>query len=530
MLRTSVRSIDQQARRASSSRRVLSAHRAIVAALVFALATTVVLGVPAATAAPQESIPTPEKFFGFAMGTDEKLARWDRMLEYFDLIGQSSDRVRVDDYGLSTLGNRFVSLVVTSPDNHASLERYLEIGRRIADGRGLSEEETRALAREGKVTVVLNHNIHSSEIGSSQTSVQLLYEMATEDSPLMREILDNVILVLVPSSNPDGQIMVTDWYEQNLGGDFEEAPMPYLYHHYAGHDNNRDYFMGNLVETRYMFELMFDDWAPQVYLDQHQMGSGGARMFVPPFPDPQSPDIPPLMYQEMRLIGGQMVTDLQAENKKGIITGEMYRIYGQEGALSWRFHNVVGLLTETASARIASPVTQNQGGRGGRGGGRGGSGRGGGLNPREFSVAVVDPWRGGTWTLGDIVDYQMIAARAVLKVSARSREDFLFNQWLMARETLKRAEIEGPYAWVVPIDQSDPNTAADMVQRLIMQGIEVYRAGEAFEALPAEGPLPLPGFEPLPRGRGRRRCEEDRRRAKEEEGVEEGGSRGARGG
>ncbi len=469
-------------------------------------------GQQAATAPQAVAIPTPEEFFGFAMGSDEKLARWDRILEYLDLIAANSDRVRIDDYGPSTLGNRFVSVVITSPRNHADLDRHVEIGRRLADGRDLTENEARALAQQGKVTVVLNHNIHSSEIGSSQTSVQLVYEMATEDSPLMREILDNVIMVLVPSSNPDGQIMVTDWYEQNLGGDFEEAPMPYLYHHYAGHDNNRDFFMGNLVETRYMFELMFDDWAPQVYLDQHQMGGGGARMFVPPFPDPQSPDIPALMYQQMRLVGGQMVMDLQAAGKKGIITGEMYRIYGQEGALNWRFHNVVGLLTETASARIASPVTQEPGGRGGRGG----------LDPREFSVAVVDPWRGGTWTLGDIVDYQMVAARAVLKVSARNREDFLFNQWLMAQETLRRAEIEGPYAWVVPVDQFDPLTAADMVQRLIMQGIEVYQAGEPFEATPASAPLPLPGFEPLPEP-------EPEESEAAGEGVDEAGDPGAEG-
>ena len=451
-----------------------------------------------ASAAPQAEIPTPEEFFGFTIGTDEKLARWDQILEYFDLLAETSGRVRVDEYGPTTLDNRFVSVVVTAPENFADIDRYVDIGRQLADGRSLSQQQARALAQEGKVTVVLNHNIHSSEIGSSQTSVQLIYEMAALNTPLMEEVLENVIMVLVPSSNPDGQIMVTDWYNQNLDTDFEEAPMPYLYHHYAGHDNNRDFFMGNLVETRYMFKLMFDDWAPQVYLDQHQMGSGGARMFVPPFPDPQSPDIPPLLFQEIRLLGGQIVTDLQAEGKKGILTGEMYRIYGQEGALNWRFHNVVGLLTETASARIASPVTPNSGGRAGRGGRGGGSrgGRGGRGGSSEFSVAMVDPWRGGTWTLGDIVDYQMIAARGVLKQTARSREDFLYNQWLMAQETLKRAEIEGPYAWVIPIDQSDPNTAADLVQRLINQGIEVYQAGESFEAILSTDPLPLPGFIP----------------------------------
>jgi len=477
-----------------------------------AILLAVLLTCPVVFAVPQAQIPTPEEFFGFAIGTDEKLARWDQILEYYDLIAAASDRVRVDESGPTTLDNRFVSVVVTSPENFADIDRYVDIGRRLADGRGVSQEEARALAEEGKVTVVLNHNIHSSEIGSSQTSVQLIYEMATSNTPLMEEVRDNVIMVLVPSSNPDGQIMVTDWYNQTLGTDFETAPMPYLYHHYAGHDNNRDFFMGNLVETRYMFELMFDDWAPQVYLDQHQMGGGAARMFVPPFPDPQSPDIPPLLFQETRLLGGQIVTDLQAADKPGVLTGEMYRIYGQEGALNWRFHNVVGLLTETASARIASPTTSNSG-RGGRAGGRGGG--------PEFSVAMVDPWRGGTWRLGDIVDYQMIAARAVLKQAARNREDFLYNQWLMAQETLERAEIEGPYAWVIPIDQSDPNTAADMVQRLIDQGIEVYQAGEAFEAFPAQGPMPLPGFEPLPEPEEAEGAEDEEGEEGEEEAEEE---------
>jgi hypothetical protein len=448
---------------------------------------------PAGFAGPQEGIPSPADFFGFEMGADEQLARWDKMLEYFDLVAERSDRIRVDDLGATTLGNRFITVVITSPENFAEIDRYVEIGRRLADGRGVSEAEARELAREGKVTVVLNNNIHSTEIASSQGSVRLAYEMATEDTELMRQILDNVIFVMVPSANPDGQIMVTDWYNQNLGTDFEEAPMPWLYHHYAGHDNNRDFFMGNLVETRHLFRIMFDDWAPQIYYDQHQMGSGGARMFVPPFPDPQSPDIPPLLFQQVRLLGGAMVTDLQAAGKKGVLTGETYRIYGQEGALNYRFHNIVSMMTETASARIASPVEQEDGGEAPV---RRGS-RDSMVSPREFSVTVVDPWREGTWRLAEIVDYQVIAVRALLKQAARSREDFLFNQWLMAQETFRRAEEEGPYAWVIPADQHDPLTTADMVRRLMLQGIEVYQAAEPFEAIPATGPLPTPWLDPL---------------------------------
>jgi len=441
--------------------------------LLLASAASLSAAPPAAAADP---IPSPEEFFGFSMGTAEKLARWEQIVEYFELIDDNSERVQVTRVGDTTLGNPYLSIAISSPENMRDLPAHQERAKRLARGHGLDEDSARELA-QGPAIAMLHHNIHSTEIASSQTSVQLVYELATATDAETMEILDGTITVLLPSGNPDGQIMVVDWYNENLGTDFEEASMPWLYHYYAGHDNNRDFFFGALAETRHWFNQVFDVWQPQVYLDQHQMGSTGPRMFVPPFPDPQSPDIAPLMYQELRLLGGGIATDLAAEDKSGVLTGAMYRIYGQEGALNGRFHGIVSLLTETASARIASDieVEQSELDQAARRMGQ----------PYEFSVSFVDPWPAGTWRLQDIVDYQMIAARAFLKQTARYAADFQLNRWRMVQDAIETADEDGPYAWLVRLDQSDPLAAADMVERLRWQGIEIYRAGDEFAAYPA---------------------------------------------
>ncbi len=430
------------------------------------------------------------------MGTSKMLARWDSIVSYFEVLAAGSDRIRVERVGPTTLGNPFLVVTLSSPDNLARLDQIRAASATLAQGR-ISRAEAEALARDLPATAVINHNIHSTEIGSSQTSVELVYRLAAGTDDQAREILDNVVTVLIPSANPDGQIMVTDWYRRNLGTDFEDARMPYLYHSYAGHDNNRDFFQGNLVETRYWMDVMFHSAYPQVYLDQHQMGSTGPRIFVPPYPDPMDPDVHPLQWQSLQFMGGGIVADLQRANKKGVITGEMYRIWGQEGALTGRHHNIVALLTETASVDIASPVTVTREQLDRPAGSYG------------FSTSFVDPWWGGEWTLGDIVSYQMVAAMSFLEQTARYRDRYVMGRWQMASETIARAEAEAPYGWVIPADQADPVAAADMARRLQMQGIEVRQVGEDFTATPsALGPRPQSG-DPLELGIWSGRIEPD---------------------
>ena len=430
---------------------------------------------PAAISA--QALPDPESYFGFAMGTDEKLARWDGILEYFEVLAAGSDRIRVDTLGPTTLGNPFVTVTLSSASNLSRLDEITEASSVLSKGR-ISEDEATRLADDLPATVVINHNIHSTEIGSSQTGVDLVYRMATSTTPEILEILDNVVTVLIPSTNPDGQIMVVDWYNQVVGTEHWDVRMPYLYHHYAGHDNNRDYFQGALVETRYWFDVMFRRNFPQVYLDQHQMGGNGVRMFVPPYPNPMNPLIHPLLWQGIQFMGGGIVRDLQAAGKQGVVSGTMYRIFGQEGALTERYHNVIGLLTETASANLASPdtVTLEQV--------ESSANPGRGLDAYEFSMEMPDPWWGGEWKLGDIVEYQTVAAFSVLRQTARFRKDYVLGRWQMAKETMERARESGPYAFVISAGQRDELTAADFARRLVRQGIEVHRAEDSFEAIP----------------------------------------------
>jgi len=449
------------------------------------LAAVVLLLVLAAPAALAQTAPTPEEHFGFAMGTDRKLARWDEILEYLTLLADGSDRMRVDTVGPSTLGNPFVAVTVSSPANLTRLDRIRAASKRLAEGR-VPPAEAEALAADLPVTAFINHNIHSTEIASSQTSVELLHRLATADDAATREILDNVVTVLVPSANPDGQIMVVDWYRRNVGTDFEDARMPWLYHHYAGHDNNRDYFQARLVETRHWMRLMYHTTYPQLYLDQHQMGTTGARIFVPPYPDPMNPDVHPLQWQALRLMGGAIVADLQRAGKQGVITSALYRIWGQEGALTGRYHNIVALLTESASADIASPVTITREQL------EGSANRARDVARYGFNMQMVDPWWGGEWTLGDIVEYQTIAALAYLTQAARYRQEYVLGRWQMARETMTRGEKEGPHAYVIPADQADLPTTTDLVRTLVLQGVEVHQARASFEAEPEEG-LRAPG-------------------------------------
>ena len=217
-------------------------------------------------------IPTPEAFFGHKPGADFKMLRWDKIHEYFQILGESSDRVIIENLGETTLKNPFIMAIISSPENLAQLDKYKEIAQKLAKGR-ISEEEASRLAKEGKTIALLTASMHATECGPTQMSPELGYTLATDDSERVREILDNVIFLFVPSYNPDGNIMVVDWYREHVGTPYEAARMPWLYHHYVGHDNNRDGFMLTQVETQYVTRILYQEWFPQLLLDMHHMGT-----------------------------------------------------------------------------------------------------------------------------------------------------------------------------------------------------------------------------------------------------------------
>jgi len=419
-----------------------------------------------------QQITSPEEHFGFQMGADRTIARWDRMVEYYRLLEQTSDRIRVVEMGPTTLGNPFLALFISAPANLARLEELRQINARLSDPRGITESEIRALIAEGRVVINQSMSLHATEIGGSLMAVELAYDLVSRNDAEAQRILDNVIFVMIPSFNPDGQIMVTDWYRTYVGTEYEGVGYPSLYHHYTGHDNNRDAFMANTLESQYQAKLMFREWIPQAYIDHHHMGSYGARIYVPPYAEPIRPFSDPLVWREMSWYGAHIAYKEEEAGLSGIVNSAIYGGWGHFG-FHWitPFHNIAGMLTESASARLASPLYIHPDQL------RGGSRQ---LPDYEAQTTFPNPWPGGWWRLRDIVERQKVSAWATLDIAASNRETVLWNAYLKAKRQTERGAAGKPAAYVIPAAQHDPLTAATMVNKLLGQGIEVLSSASGF--------------------------------------------------
>ena len=419
-----------------------------------------------------DTILPPEKVFGFRMGTDRKLIDWNQISSYFLDLAKISDRVIVKELGKTTLGKPFLLAIFSSAENIKKIDHYRSIQQQLANPYKLPVEKAKALIAEGKTIVLLSLNIHSTEIGSSQESVELAYELATRSDDRIKKILDNVILLMIPSLNPDGQQMVVDWYRKHLGTPAEGSYMPYLYHHYAGHDNNRDWYMFNLKESRLTAPVLYREWFPEIVYDQHQMGSTGPRLFMPPYSDPVNPNTHATVMAEVNMLGKHVVSDLHDQGFKGVVTGMRFNAFF-EGTMSKTplWHNMVGILSEMASVRIATPVFLP----------RGSLGRYGPEIPKFSRVTdFLDPWEGGWWRLRDIVEYEKAAAYSILDLAATYKEKFKTNFYTLNKGAIETGKNEPPYAFIVPLKQHDPTSAAAMLNVLRYNGANIFRSQTEF--------------------------------------------------
>ncbi len=417
---------------------------------------------------------TPEEFFGFRMGTDYKLARYDKIVDYFHSLDQNSDKIQVVELGKTTENNPFIMAIISSADNLEHLEKYKRIQSRLANPDSLSDDAAKKLIAEGKTVALINCNQHSTEIGSSQMSVELAYKLITENSPKINKILDEVIFLLIPSLNPDGQIMVVDWYNKYRETPFEGGRMPWLYHKYVGHDNNRDHFMLTQKETKMIAKVLYKEWFPQILLDQHQMGNSGPRLFIPPFADPANPNVDSIILREVALIGSYMATALEQKGYSGVGSGMIFTAWWEGGLVRtpW-WHNIVGLLSEAASVRIASPLFQKpedlrEEYRG--------------LPGKKRTNNFPNPWLGSWWRLRNIVDYELVISLALLEVGARYKDMFLHNFYLLGKKAIEKGNKESPYAYIIPPNQHDKGTASLMLQKLMESGVRVHQAQYPFRA------------------------------------------------
>jgi hypothetical protein len=414
-------------------------------------------------------IPTPRSVLGFDPGDDRKLADWPTLVRYYQALARSSDRIDYREIGKTTLGAPFVALAISSPLNLRRLDLFRRSNARLADPRTLRSNRDAATAlNDGRTMVFITSGIHSDEVGGSLTPARLAYRLATDTSAATRAILDNVILWLVPSLNPDGVTIVAKWYAKTLGTAAEGSDPPELYHAYTGHDNNRDWYAFTQVETQLVVDSLYNVWHPQIVLDLHQQGSASSRLFLPPYLDPIEPNVDPLLVNGTNTLGTAIAWELATEGRTGISVNAIYDAWTPARAYP-HYHGAIRILLEAASADLASPVQVpfdrlQANARG--------------FNPRERSWNFTAPWPGGRWTLRDIVGYQTEAAYALLQHAARYRDRWL-DSFLSVGWRAVRGWRGWPYAYVIP-RQQDSMGLATLLGILARGGVEIRTAQQAF--------------------------------------------------
>lgn len=447
-------------------------RRPLLAAATFVALVIAAGRAPAPLAAQAAGVPAPADVYGFEPGADGMLASWDEIVEYLGRLGDASERVVTEEVGESTLGRPFLLVTISSPENLANLGRLREISTTLADPRGLEDADVDRLVDEGKAVVAVTAGLHSTEVAPPQMTPVLAHRLATADDATTRRILDEVVFLLIPNFNPDGTQKVVEWVNETRGTAWEGSRYPDLYHHYSGHDNNRDAYALNQAESRHFAKIVYRDWIPQMYLDVHQMGSYGPRLYVPPYDDPINPNPDPMVYLEHELVGAKMRIALEREGITGISAGTYFEGWWFPSFhMATNHHNIAGMLTETASAKMAEPLYIHPHQLRGHG--------------REMEIydeiqRFPHAWPGGWWRLRDMMRQEEVSTYAMLETAARNRELLLRNMVFKARNAVEEGREGPPYALVIRADQHDPVAAHILVGTLMRNGIEVHRAGEPF--------------------------------------------------
>src|SRR5579884_506931 len=416
-------------------------------------------------------VPTPRDYFGFTPGDEKKLANYEELIGYFQKLAAASDRIRLETFGNTSSGRPMYVAYISNAGNLRKLDRYRDISRRLA--LGLPEpEEARRLAEQGKAIVWIDSGLHATEVAPSQQAPELAYRLITGEGEETRRIRENVILLQIPCINPDGLDWVVAWYRQNVGTPYELAPLPRLYQRYSGHDNNRDWFMLNLPETRHTTRLLFQQWFPQIVYNQHQAPPFPARIFVPPYSEPLNPNIPAAVMDGINQIGAAMRERFARSNQPGVLSYWGYDAWWNGGLRSVpAFHNMHGILTETAgfvyaNSKVYTPADFPER-------------FGNGMPTKSATIFYDRPWMGGKWGVREAIEYMLTADFAILELASARAAHFLYKAYEIARANIEA----NPQIWyIIPREQWDQSAAESMLERLHYAGIRIERAAAPFQA------------------------------------------------
>ncbi len=398
-----------------------------------------------AALAQSKTIPAPADVLGFTPGDDRKLASWAKVVEYFQKLAAASDRVKFEEIGKTTMGAPFVYATISAPENLAQLDEYKNIQRQLADPRILgttnlslsntADRKVASLIARGKTVVAITCGIHSTEVGSYLSSMLIAYRLASSNEPEIQEILKNTIILLVPSTNPDGVDIVNNWYQKTLGTPYEGTDPPELYHKYVGHDDNRDWYAFTQVETQLVVDKILNVWHPQIVHDIHQQGAFGSRLFLPPYMQPVEPNVPKQIVEGYTELGNYIAKEMRGAGFKGITTDSTYDAWSPSRAYS-HYHGGVRILQETASCRLATPITvkfdQLRPGEG--------------YDPRKDAANFGPVWQGGEWHIRDITNTMTTVAFLLMKHAAQNREHWLQRFYEIEKEAVRprnKGELQG---------------------------------------------------------------------------------------
>ncbi|WP_285650243.1 M14 family zinc carboxypeptidase [Allomuricauda sp. NBRC 101325] len=413
--------------------------------------------------AQNSKIPKPEDVIGFEVGSDFHLATYEQSIEYFKKLDAASDLVEMRETGKTSEGRTWYYVLISSKENLAKIDHYKEISQKLAHPKGLSKEEAQKLAEEGKAIVDLSGGLHASEAAGAQHIITLAYQIISEaDTKKFKPILDDVILVLWPSLNPDGQDIIANWYMSNVGTPYETARTPWLYQKYVGHDNNRDAYMLNMLESRVVGRT-WREWEPNVIHVHHQSSPFPTRIWLPPFAEPIAPQTPPIVSREVNMIGMAMAQELETEGLPGAVhMGKGFDAW-YPGYIDYlpAMQNIPSFWTETALYRYATPYFYTI--------------RDFPKSRRDLRVESLynSPWKGGWWRLSNAMQYMQTASIAVLDYSAKYKETLLFNKYQAAITTIEKYKNEAPYAYIIPQKQRDPVRPVELLKRLAFNGVEI---------------------------------------------------------
>jgi hypothetical protein len=413
----------------------------------------------------QNTAQKPLDFFGFAPGSDKNVFTYEQLISYLQKLDASSDRLQMLEIGKSPMGKPMYIAFISDPANISRLEELKGINKKLALNDKLTDQQQGDLIARGRVFVLATLSMHSDEVGPTQSLPIIAYDLCTTNDPEKLKWMSEVVYMVVPNHNPDGMDMIVDYYNKTKGTKLDGSDMPGVYHKYVGHDNNRDFVTLSQEDTKVIARIYNQDWFPQVFVEKHQMGSTGTRYFVPPNHDPIAENVDAGIWNWTGVFGSNLLKDMTEAGCAGVSQHYLFDDYWPGSTETCIWKNVIGFLTESASANVASPVyveptELSVGGKG--------------LSEYKKSINMPLPWEGGWWKLSDIVKYEIVSTESILKTAYTNRDAILKYRNDICKKQVMLGLTTAPYYYILPSSQNDPGELVYIVNLLKEHGISVF--------------------------------------------------------